>query len=155
MPGRSARYCTQCGASVSGTRYCPQCGTKVAAGDGWGPGERMAKAVGEALTEHQLGALAYLTPIPALALLLFEPYRHIRFVRFHCYQCLFLTLAAMVTQLNWAVLPIFGGMLALAAHLLLLAVMGMWCLAAYMAWHGKEFRLPLLGTFAAQHAAQS
>ncbi len=114
----------------------------------------MPEAVGEALTEHQLGALAYLTPIPALALLLFEPYRHNRFLRFHSYQCLFLTLAAIVTEVNWAVLPIFGTMLARAADLLLLAVMGMWCLAAYNAWHGKEFRLPLLGTFAARHAAQ-
>ncbi len=102
--------------------------------------------------EHQLGAIAYVTPVPALAFLLFEPYRGNRFIRFHSYQCLFLTFAAIVLGAVTGIISIFHLLEGLLSNAFQIALLLMWALAAYRAWQGEEFRLPVIGAFAARHA---
>ena len=159
----SVRYCSQCGARVSGARYCGQCGTQVEEDLGWSPQPRSSRPLGGGFKENELGALAYLTPIPALAMLILEPYRRNRFIRFHSYQCLFLTLAAIVLsailavaavllsvlQVILSILGFLGGLLSGASQVLLL---GIWAFAAYRAWQGHEYRLPVIGRMASRHA---
>ena len=119
-------------------------------------GRRDESAGGSAfgsISESQLGALAYLSPIPALVFLLFEPTSSSHFVRFHSYQCLFLTLTALALAAVAGITSIFailGGILSAAFEIVLLAL---WILAAYKAWHGQEYPLPLLGRLAAQYAS--
>ena len=114
-----------------------------------------------AITESHMGALAYLTPLMALFFLLCPPMSNSRFVRFHSYQCLFLTLAAVAAAVAffgslsysvvgvqsssaflWVILPVVLEIAFLTAVIL----------AAYRAWHGQEFKLPLLGGLAARYA---
>ncbi len=156
-------YCSQCGARVTGARYCGQCGARVESARAWTSQQGRSRTLGEGFKENELGALAYLTPIPALGLLIFEPYRRNRFIRFHSYQCLFLTLAAIVLSAIlslgaillsvlaaiFSILGFLGGLLSAASHFVLL---GMWAFAAYRAWRGDEYRLPLVGEMAARHA---
>ncbi len=149
-------YCTQCGAELTGSRYCGQCGSRIEGWPGWrgsGAGAEQASAGGlGGFSEHQLGAAAYLTPIPAMAFLIFEPYSRNRFVRFHSYQCLLLTLAAIIlTAFTWAV-SFFAFLQGLLSGLFQMVLIGMWILAAVRAWQGHELSLPVIGAFASCYA---
>ncbi len=98
--------------------------------------------------------LAYITCIPALAFLLIEPYSQNRFLRFHSYQSVFLT----VVFLGWLMLSGLVSAASLAGGILLvlfeLALVAMWAFAAYKASLGEEFQLPVIGPLAAQHASR-
>ena len=149
------KYCSQCGAELAGARYCGQCGARTdhtsstaasesRPGDGPGPG---------GFEENHLGLLAYLTPVPALALLIIEPYSRNGFVRFHSYQCLLLTLASIVlAALTWTLSFVFlKGLLSNLMHLLLVAG---WGWAAYMAWQGQQWQVPIIGELARRKASR-
>lgn len=99
-----------------------------------------------------MGALAYVTPVPALAFLLVEPYRSNRFIRFHSYQCLLLTLAAVLLSAVTGVLYVFGFLAVLLSNALQLALLLAWILAAYQAWQGEEYALPVIGPIAKRQA---
>ena len=147
------KYCTQCGAELAGMRYCGQCGARTVPGGSAGIGESQPKQESElgGFDEKQLGLLAYFTPVPALALLIIEPYSRNRFVRFHSYQCLLLTLASIIlTGLTWTLSLIFlQGLLSNLMHILLA---GCWVWAAYMAWQGDEWQVPIIGELARRQA---
>ena len=164
-------FCTQCGAELGHGHFCGQCGTPIERGVSkrWGglrpAGEREDGSAGMpefgAVTESHLGALAYLTPLVAVLFLLCPPMSNSRFVRFHCYQCLFLTLAAaaaavaLVGTLSYSVvgvqspIPVVWVIFPVALEIALLTGL---ILAAYRAWHGQELKLPLLGSLAARFA---
>lgn len=147
-------YCSQCGASVDGARFCSQCGEMVTGPGGPVGGFGEQEPYASRLTPSRLGAVAYLTPLPALAFLLFEPFNRVRFVRFHSYQCLFLTLVALLSAAFSGMISIFaffGGLLSAAFELVLVAL---WVIAALKAWQGVEYRLPIIGRFAAELAAR-
>lgn len=147
-------YCSLCGASVDGARFCSQCGEMVTGPRGPVGGFGGQEPYASRLTPSRLGAVAYLTPIPALAFLLFEPFNRIRFVRFHSYQCLLLTLVALLSAALSTMVSIFaffGGLLSAAFELVLVAL---WIVAAFKAWQGVEYRLPVIGRIAAEQAAR-
>ncbi len=142
------RYCTNCGAALSGGRYCGKCGTAIGSpfpDDGQSAGFD----VGEfQLTDNHLAALAYLTPIPAIAFLSFDPYRSNPFIRFHSCQCLLLTVTAFLLALVSVTVSFFSlleGLLSLTFQLVLLAS---WVLGAYKAFQGETYRLPVIGEIA-------
>ena len=149
---RHLRYCGQCGTKVSGARFCGQCGAPVEGAFPWTPPGGAKGSEADAFSERQLGALAYVTPVPALAFLLFEPYRRNPFIRFHSYQCLFLTFAAILLGAVTGIISIFHFLEGLLSNALQIALLAMWVLAAYRAWRGDEYRLPVIGAFASRHA---
>ena len=146
-------FCGQCGTEVRGARYCGQCGAQIEGTFDWPRKSRSPDSEPAGFSDNQAGAIAYCTPVVALAMLLFEPYRRNRFVRFHSYQCLFLTLAYFAGTLAAGAFWLIGFP---SPHLFLagwqLIVLGMWALAAFRAWRGSEFRLPVVGGFAVRHA---
>ena len=99
--------------------------------------------------------LSYLV-IPALVVLLVEPYRNSAFIRFHAIQSLLLPVAGIVLvalALGLASVSAFVGWL-----LLIVVLDGggvLLCVLALKAYRGEAFRLPLLGDLAAQHAGLS
>ena len=103
-------------------------------------------------SKNQLGTLAYLTCIPALAFLLFQPYNRNRFVRFHSYQCLFLTVAFVCLLGVSGAISVFSLLNGVLSTIFELVLIAMWVLAMYKAWKGEEFRLPVVGVFASKHA---
>ena len=147
------KYCTQCGAELDDSPYCRTCGARTDHASGTGDGDSGSRAGWGfgGFDEKQIGLLAYITPVPALALLLIEPYSRNSFVRFHCYQCLLLTLASFVlTPLTLTLSFVyFGGLLSNLVHLLITAA---WVWAAYMAWKGERWQVPIIGVFARRQA---
>ena len=103
-------------------------------------------------TENQLAAFAYFTPIPAIALLIFEPYSRHEFLRFHSYQCLLLAATALIVSMFT---PVFAFLLPfdlLLGALTQLAILAMWVMAALGAWRGERTLLPIIGPIAAKKA---
>jgi uncharacterized membrane protein len=123
-----------------------------------------ARAQGKvgALSEPVAGALAYFTFIPAILFLVREPYNRNRFVRFHAVQCLLLwgagillAIALKLAGLLLFIIPVLGPLLVvLVATVVGLGAVVIWLVLVVKAFQGVMFRLPLLGDFAAQHAAK-
>lgn len=160
--GEHLQFCGQCGADVTGAQFCSRCGTPVGRAPSLDAlpsspesGEDRASSEGPELgsfNANQLGTLAYLTCIPALAFLLFEPYNRNRFVRFHSYQCLFLTVAFICLLGVSGAISVFSLLNGVISTIFELVLIAMWVVAMYKAWRGHEFRLPVVGMFAAKHA---
>jgi uncharacterized membrane protein len=129
--------------------YCPGCGRAM------GQVERAHGTVG-ALPETLAGALAYFTIIPAIIFLLVEPYSKNRFVRFHSYQCIAMSLVALVVGASLRVvgfvvffIPRLGPLLVwLVSGVIILAFFAVWVVLIVKALQGEMFKLPVLGDFA-------
>src|SRR5271157_1067915 len=142
--------CPHCAAQMPETAaFCPGCGLAM---------QEQPRARGKAggLAENIVGALAYLTFVPAVVFLLREPYKKNRFVRFHSVQSLLLWLAgiaaAAALRLAGIAFPLF---VVLAAGLLLLAALLIWLVLVVKALQGEMFKLPLLGNLAALHSGEN
>lgn len=148
--------CPHCGAQMPETAaYCPGCGLPLQA-------EARAQGKVGALPEPIAGALAYLTFIPAIVFLVLEPYKKNRFVRFHSVQCLLLwgaaillAIALKLAGLLLFIIPVAGPLLVLLLSMVVgLAAVAVWLVLVVKAFQGVMFKLPLLGDFAAQRAAE-
>lgn len=130
--------------------FCPGCGMGVATA-------AAATVVASAgVRDRIFGAFAYFTFVPAVVFLRLDRYKRNRFVRFHSWQSIFLTLAAAVIGVSFwlllsvlAWLPRVGPLLSLlGATLALLAGMILWVVMMVKALQGEAFQLPLLGRLA-------
>jgi uncharacterized membrane protein len=98
-------------------------------------------------TQHATAAaVAYLTIIPAIVLLLVKPYSRIPLVRFHAYQSIQLNLAWLLAMAIGAWVNIY------LCLLLALALVVAWAVAIVNAGKGKFYRLPIIGNFATKHS---
>jgi|SRR5271156_403627 len=145
------RFCASCGSLVAeGALACASCGATV--GQSIAGGTASATAT-TGLTENLAGALAYVTFLPAVGFLLFEPFNKTPFVRFHAFQCIFLSAALLV--LNFVSIPLsfaLGFVGFLIFPLLGLAVIGLWIVLIFKAYQGRIFKLPVIGDLAEQRA---
>jgi uncharacterized membrane protein len=106
--------------------------------------------------DNLIAALAYVTFIPASIFVLIEPFKRNRFVRFHAFQSIFLTvatiLAAIAMRILYSVLtviPVVGYLLAwLVIPVALLGVGILWVVLLVKALQGETFKLPLIGNLA-------
>jgi uncharacterized membrane protein len=173
--------CPQCHAEMpDNAAFCPGCGRRM-----WVPGQetikpaatrpaasppavrippaaRIPAATPDASVPVQqpkdklLGALAYLTFIPAVVFVLIEPLKRNRFVRFHSFQSIFLTVAtialAVAIRILYSVLtliPGIGFLLAwLVSALALLGLVILWLVLVVKALQGATFKLPVIGHLA-------
>jgi uncharacterized membrane protein len=168
--------CSGCGSDVNeGLKFCPKCGQPQAAaasssssssspgGNGGGYAGASTAAPGgatSAAVENQnvMGAVAYVTIIPAIIFLVIEPYNKNRFVRFHSFQCLFLALAAfalsianMILSLVLGFIPVVGWIIGLVLGFgIPIAIFAVWVIAVLKAYQGEEYRLPIIGDLAAK-----
>jgi uncharacterized membrane protein len=147
--------CPDCAARMPDTAaYCPGCGRAM------GPVEHAGGTVG-ALPKSLAGALAYFTVIPAVMFLLIEPYSKNRFVRFHSYQCIAMSLVALVVGALLRVvgfvvffIPRLGPLLVwLVSGIIMLAFFAVWVVLVVKALQGEMFKLPVVGEFADRQAA--
>ena len=157
-------FCSKCGADVTGVASCPQCGTAAAgqpagqpAGAEKAPQAASAPqaAAAQSLPDNVAGALAYVTPIPAIIFLLIDPFRTIRFVRFHSLQSIVFCLAAFVLQFALGIVSIVLGFMGIAfigllGTLISLGIFVLWIVLVIKAYQGQEFKLPVLGDLAAK-----
>ena len=136
-------FCTGCGNEVpAGAAACPGCGKSTAAA----PAPSSASAGG--LTDNVAAALAYLF-IPAIIFLVIEPYNKNRFVRFHCFQSLFYTVACIVIGIVLGFIPLLG---LIVGFLLWIGEIALWVVLVIKAYQGQKFKLPVIGDIAEQQA---
>ena len=158
-------FCSQCGADVTGVAACPQCGTAAAGGlaadsatarTAPPPAAPPVAPATQGLSDNVAGALAYVTPIPAIIFLLIDPFRTIRFVRFHSLQSIVFCLAAFVLQFALAIVSLVlsfvgvGIVIALMSPLISLGIFVLWIVLVIKAYQGQEFRLPVISDLAAK-----
>ena len=160
-------FCTNCGTDVSGAKFCSNCGTPAAdQPSGAAPPAAAAESASEAggapeqqdapqsfsspgagpesvsdSTRNIAAALAYITPV-AVILLLIEPFKDIRYIRFHSLQSLFYFGAWIVLQF------VLGFIAPPIAFVVTFAFVIGWFFIAYKAYLGEMFHLPVLGELA-------
>jgi len=128
---------------------CPRCDSAMPTGADFCPGcGRPMKSLPAA--ERGAAAIAYLTLIPAVVLLLLPALRANRFVRFHAWQSILLWAVFLILT----VIALFLSNIAAAMIFLLLGVLGslamffLWAVLSLKAWQGERFELPLFGMLA-------
>jgi uncharacterized membrane protein len=133
--------------------FCPACGEPVGAA-------KPASGATDQLSDRLLGALAYITFIPAIIFLLVEPFKRNRFIRFHSYQCIFLWVAGLLLaiplRLAFFVLFLIPGLGQLIVLLTSMVVsLGGSILVIVLlvkALQGEMFKLPFIGDPAEKQA---
>jgi uncharacterized membrane protein len=139
------RFCASCGLPLSdGSSTCTSCGVTV--GPIAGP---ETAAIATALTDNLAGALAYLTFLPAIFFLLLEPYNKNRFVRFHAFQCIFLSIAWFALSFGITAVPLLGWTLLFVMPLLGIIL---WIVVIVQAFRGQTFKVPVIGDLAEKYA---
>ena len=152
-----AIYCSACGAqNPDAATFCSACGKPITQLQGSATPSAAAGTPppAAAMTHNAAAAIAYLTVIPAIILLLVDPYNRDRFVRFHAWQCIWLTVAAIVLRMVVWFLP---GLFLF--HMVFRAFIGLilfifWLLAIIHAAQGKIFKIPVIGDMAESQAGK-
>ena len=132
-----------------GANNCTTCGKPVGQSAGGGAAAAPAPVAAGGLQDNVAGALAYVTVIPAIIFLLVEPYNRNRFIRYHAFQCVFLTVALIAINIVIGFLPLI--------NLLLFPIMGLVWLALHVicavkAYGNQMFKLPVIGDLAEKQA---
>ena len=114
-------------------------------------------AIGQGLSSTAAAAISYITFIPAVIFLVMEPYNRDRFVRFHAWQCIALTVIAVVIGIVFAMLTVIGfhvmfWMLFLVHRLIDLVLFIFWLIALIKASQGQWYKIPIVGDLAISFA---
>lgn len=113
-------------------------------------------ASGSGLADNVAGLLIYLIGILAIVFLLIEPYNKNKFIRFHCFQCLFFWaayIAASIALTIIAVVPYIGWIISLLGWLIVgLGGFVVWVLLMVKAYQNQMWKLPFIGDLAEKQA---
>lgn len=146
--------CPACGSQMPEySAFCPGCGRGMGAGVP-APGATAGSR------DNIIGALAYVTIIPAIVFLLVEPFKRRRFIRFHAFQCIFLVIASLAIgialKLVFTVLllvPFLGQLMALLISLIIsMGCLILWIVLIVKALQGEAFKVPFIGDLAEKQA---
>ena len=162
-----AIVCGYCGASMPDiSEFCPSCGRPVREGSFFPPDrEEVAELPDEgeplalppvALSDRLVGALAYLTFVPAVFFIFLKQYQQRKFVRFHAFQSVFfwagvvalVLVGLLVSRLGWLFVWLLVGALVMTA------LFFVWVVLSVKALQGEWFELPWLGALAEQRAGR-
>ena len=150
--------------------FCPSCGRPVREGNFFAPNEPAGNSEKEELgnqppasagppvewSDRWVGALAYLTFIPAVVFLLVKQFQGRKFVRFHAFQSVFFWALVIVMVLLGLLASMFGWLFVwmLTGTLIGLALFFTWLLLSIKALQGEWFALPWVGPFAEQQVGK-
>ena len=144
-------FCPVCGTQIVEGAACPKC----AAGSAQPSVPVASVTTGGGLTDNMAGMLAYFSFIPAIVFLVLEPYNKSRFIRFHAFQCLFLTAALVALGIALAIVAIIPiiGLITIPLHFVIwLACIALWIVLILKAYQGQMFKLPVIGDMAEKQA---
>jgi len=151
-------YCSHCQIEVDG-RFCPQCGQPLeeasSPGAGSGqvaqtPGPAASSAAG--MSQNVAATLCYvLGLITGILFLVLEPYNRDKLIRFHAFQSIFLSVAALLVSvaLN-IILPFWISLV--VSPLVSLFWFGLWIFLLWKTYQGQKVVLPVVGALAEQQA---
>lgn len=150
-------FCQHCGASLGSAAPPPAPGFTPVAGYTQAPSAGPAAGVyvpaQSGLSDNAAAAIAYLTFIPAIIFLVLDPYSRRPFVRFHAFQCIFLTVASVALHFATTLLLFaMHGFAFLLSSLISLLFFILWLVCIVSAAQGKWFKAPVIGDFAEQQA---
>lgn len=144
-------HCQSCGVElIPGSAFCPSCG-KPAVSPALAP---TPQAAAPGLQPNLAGALCYLMGlITGIFFLVADPYKQDRFVRFHAFQSIFLSVAWFAVYFALSIfLSILPGMLWRIGWMLHSAVglgfLLLWVFLMFKAYNNEQFKLPVLGDLA-------
>ena len=149
------------------SEFCPRCGRPVREGTSFAPDpeELVEAAHAEELEEKKrrelppvaledrcVGALAYLTFIPALVFIFLKQFQERRFVRFHAFQSVFFWSVVIVMLVVGFFTASFGWLIIwlVIGALVMLALFFIWAVLSIKALQGEYFELPWIGAMAEQ-----
>ena len=149
-------FCGKCGSSINeGVTFCGQCGAPVAPSSG----AVQTTETGKALESNIAALLSYLLWIVGgILFLVLEPYKNDKFVRFHAFQSIFLSVAFIAFLIVWDGIlgSLFSGVLWIVLGpiglIVRLAVMLLWLFLMYKAYNKEKFMVPFIGELAAKQA---
>ena len=108
------------------------------------------------LTDKAAGGLAYISAIPAVYFLLAERYKKRPFVRFHCWQAIYLFIATVLITI---VLGVISNVIPALRFLNFdnfpldsLVLVILWIMALIKAFNGEWYELPVIGSMAQRKA---
>ncbi|MGA3372723.1 MAG: hypothetical protein ABSC48_13285 [Terracidiphilus sp.] len=117
----------------------------------------MSEPTPSPFTDNAAGAIAYITPVPAIVFLVLEPYNKSSYVRFHSWQSIFLFIVWVVVSVVMTMLVAVTAFLMpflmwRLAQLINLAFFIVWIICLVQAVNGKRFKLPVIGALAEKQA---
>ena len=106
------------------------------------------------MASNVAGALTYVPVlITGIIMLVLEPYKNDKFVRFHAFQSIFFGVFSIAFWMLWSFLVVASlWILALLYWLIVLAFFGLWAFLVYKAYNNEQFKLPFIGDLAAKQA---
>jgi uncharacterized membrane protein len=113
----------------------------------------MSESIQSGITDNGAGGIAYVSPLPAIILLMIDPYKTKPYIRFHALQSIFLFIAWLIFSVAISFVMIFGMVFGLlragvVAPLFWMAWIIACVLCAVAALNGKYFKLPVIGPIA-------
>lgn len=144
-------FCANCGSEIQG-QFCGSCGQRAGA---------PASPAAGGMTDNLAGLLCYpLGFITGTIFLVLAPYNQSRFVRFHAFQSIFLSVAWLAISIAHSLLTslffrVSFGLLGLVDVLWTLLRLGMLVVTLLLmlkAYMGERFKLPILGDLAEKQA---
>jgi len=147
-------HCTNCGNELGeGAGFCAKCGTQIT-----GSGAASSPQTVGGLQSNVAGLLCYLAGfITGIFFLVADPYKRDRFVRFHAFQAIFLSVACFavyfILGMFLTILPgLFWRVGWMLQSILSLGFFCLWLFLMYKAYNKEQFKLPVLGDLAARQA---
>lgn len=111
------------------------------------------------LSENSLGAIAYITVVPAIFFLAVSPYNKKAYVRFHAWQSTVFFALTFILCFVLSFFPLLNTYLESLAYLgiyvlvlLVWALVSLWC--AIQALNGKSVKLPVIGAWAEKQSSK-
>ena len=161
-------FCSKCGSAVSeGAVFCNVCGSPVSATSGPAtppvPPAPAAGTTGAGISSNVAATLSYLVGfITGIIFLVVEPYKNDKFVRFHAFQSIGLSVMVVILEIVWSMIVSvgflsFGFMFAivgLVGFVLWLAIFVFWLFLMYKAYNNETYMIPIIGEWASKQAAK-
>ena len=156
--------CTKCGSVIQGgAAFCAACGSPVSdINSSITPPPPPFGAASAGMTSNVAGALCYLVGfITGIIFLVLEPYKRDKFVRFHAFQSIFISVVMCVFNIVWSNLFLralsFGFLwtiFSLISGLVHLGFFLLWLFLMYKAYKNETYMLPVIGEMASNQAAK-
>ncbi len=147
-------FCAKCGVQITdGAAFCGSCGAPAV------PASTVSSASpASPMASNVAGLVAYLLGfITGIVLLVVEPYKNDKFVRFHAFQSIFISGVYLAVMVAWGIFTSaligisFGALWSVAIlgwWIVRLAFFGLWLFLLYRAYNNDRFELPVIGAIA-------
>jgi uncharacterized membrane protein len=163
-------FCAKCGTQVTaGSGFCAACGAAISgqsvattSGAAAAPAQSPAGTPSAGMTNNVAACLSYLFGwVTGLIFLVIEPYKNDRFVRFHAFQSIFLSIGVFAIWIGALILSTILGFIThglgffVVGPLMMLVWLGVVIAAVICmikAYGNQQFKLPIIGDMAAKQA---